>query len=269
VNGQAALAVLRAENHVSFSAITTYLQCPSAYEHRYVLDTPPSHRSGALAFGAAIHAALAHHYRRLVDGAQATSEELEAVFADDWRRELNHPVPVLFDRSETADGLLDLGVELLRTFHATVEQPHRVVGVEEPFSVELVDPLTGQIFDERLVGVFDAVVQDTNDDYSVVEHKTAGRRWSSERLATDLQLTAYSLAAPLVGLGPASIALNVLLKTKTPTVEVHHLDRTDNDRRDLVRLVSGVLTAIRAGAFFPRCDWHCRSCPFAGPCLAG
>jgi putative RecB family exonuclease len=204
-----------------------------------------------------------------MDGNQATSEELEAVFADTWQRELDHPVPVLLDRSETTDGLLDLGVELVRAFRTTVERPHRVVGVEEPFSVEICDPVTGEIFDERLVGVFDAVVQDTNDNYSVVEHKTAGRRWSAERLATDLQLTGYSLAAPLVGLGLARITLNVLLKTKTPAVEVHHLDRTDNDRRDLVRLVSGVLTAIRAGAFFPRRDWHCRSCPFAGPCLAG
>lgn len=269
MNGQAALAVLRAERHVSISAVTCYLTCPRQYEHRYVLGTAPSHRSGALAFGSAIHTALAHHHRRLMENCEPKAEELEAAFTHAWHRELEHPVPVLLDKNETTDGLLDLGVQLVRTFHATVEQPHKVVGVEEAFSVELVDPMTGVAHDERLVGVFDAVVQQPDGSYSVVEHKTAGRRWSADRLENDLQISAYSAAAPLVGLGQASVMLNILLKTKVPTVEVHHLDRTERDRRDLMQVVGGVLSAINAGAFFPRRDWHCNGCPYSGPCIAG
>jgi hypothetical protein len=35
------LAVLRAEKHISISAINCYLMCPRQYEHRYILCTPP------------------------------------------------------------------------------------------------------------------------------------------------------------------------------------------------------------------------------------
>jgi hypothetical protein len=44
-----ALAVLRADDHLSVSAITTYLRCPAQYEHRYVLRharRPPPSRAG-------------------------------------------------------------------------------------------------------------------------------------------------------------------------------------------------------------------------------
>ena len=89
MNGQAALAVLRAESHVSISAITCYTSCPRQHQHRYVLHTPPAHRPGALVFGSAMHEALAAFYQRLMDGQpEPTVEELETVFSEAWRRQL-------------------------------------------------------------------------------------------------------------------------------------------------------------------------------------
>jgi putative RecB family exonuclease len=264
-----ALALLRAEKHISASAITCWLQCSRQFEHRYLLGTPPSHRSGALAFGSAIHTALALFYRRLMKHEEPASEEFEAAFADAWRVELAYPLPVLLDKNETEDRLLDLGVSLVRFFHGNIERPHKVVGVEEPFSVEISNPTTGQVHEERLVGVFDAVVQDSDGSFRVVEHKTGARRWSEDRLAFDLQISAYALAAPLVGLGDAGVTVQLLLKTKAPALEVYHPRRNERDKRDLLQVLTGVLTAVHAGAFFPRRDWHCRGCPFAGPCLAG
>ena len=269
MNGQAALAVLRAESHVSVSAITCYLQCPRAHEHRYILHTPPSHRSGALAFGSAMHTALALLYRRLMEGQpEPSSAELEAAFADAWHRELGSSVPVLLDAAETEDTALDRGVKLVRLFHARAARPHRVVAAEEPFSVELCDPITGVVLDERLVGVFDAVVQE-GDSYQVLEHKTGARRWSQDRLAFDLQVSAYALAAPLMGFGQADVCIQLLLKTKEPALELYHPFRAERDLQELLLTVTGVLVAAQARAFYPVRGWHCRGCPYAGPCLAG
>jgi CRISPR/Cas system-associated exonuclease Cas4 (RecB family) len=264
------LSLLRAEEHISVSALNTYLLCPAQYEHRYILRTPPSHRSGALAFGGSIHTALALFYSRLMDGQpEPTVEELEGSFSDAWTRELQGDIPVLLDEKDTPDSARDHGVKLLQVFHEQAPRPHKVIGVEEAFSVEIKDPRTGVAFVERLVGVFDAVGQDTDGAYQIVEHKTSSRRYAQTRLDHDLQVTAYTLAAPLVGLPNAGVTLQVLLKQKSPALELHPLTRTDRDRRDLLQVLSGVLCAIKVGAFYPVRDWPCQSCPFSGPCLAG
>ena len=265
-----ALAALRAEEHISISALGTYLRCPSQYAHRYIYRTPASHRPVPLAFGTAIHTALAQFYQHLMeDQPEPSSKELQACFSDDWSRQLEGHIPVLFDGKDTADSLRDKGVEMLSVFHEQAPRPHKVIGVEEPFSIEVLDPRTGTPFAERLVGVFDAVVQDENGTCRILEHKTAARRWNQTRLDHDLQVTGYTLAAPMVGLPDATVTLQVLLKTKAPSLELYHPARTDRDRQDFLQVISGVLCSIKVQAFFPIRDWPCNGCPYAGPCFAG
>jgi len=270
MSGRSALAALRADEHISISALGTYLRCPAQYAHRYVSRTPPSHRAAALAFGTAIHTALALFYSRLMEGQPEPSvEELQDCFSDTWTRELAGDPPVLLDGKDTPDSARDKGMEMLKVFHEQAPRPHNVLGVEEPFSIEVTDPRTGTPFAERLVGVFDAVVQDDDGTLRILEHKTAARRWTKTRLDHDLQVTGYTLAAPLVGLPDAGVTLQVLLKTKTPALELYSPARTDRDRQDFLQVISGVLCAIKVGAFYPIRDWPCASCPYAGPCMAG
>lgn len=273
MTGAAALAQLREEHHISASAITTYLRCPRQSEFR-LLKTEPAHRPGSVSFGSAIHAALAVFYRHLLRVEEAPVEEVHEVFADAWRHELEHPVPVLLDEGETPESMQSKGLALLAVFHEKAERPHRVLDVEAPFAVELCDPATGEVLPVKLVGVFDAVVQDAGVQCAdcathILEHKTAARRWSADKLAFDHQVTAYSLAAPLMGFGNADVRIQVLLKQKKPDLEIHTTRRTAHDHRDLLQVIRGVTTAIDAGAFWPNRDWWCRSCPYAGPCMAG
>jgi len=264
----AAFQVLRKEPHVSFSAISTYSKCPRQYEFRYLLGQDPEHRPGALAFGTAVHEALAQFYTALRDGEdEPTADDLHEVFERSWLAQLDGDLPVLLGDKETPDGLLETARKMLARFLDEAERPVRVLGVEEPFSVEIIDPLTGEILPERLVGVFDAVVE-TDRGLRVLEHKTGARRWSEDRIATDLQLTAYHWVAPQVGLDGAEVEVQLLTKTKEPKLEVYHPSRTPRDHDDLLRTISGVLTAIRAGAIWPVRDWHCRGCQYAGACIA-
>jgi putative RecB family exonuclease len=244
--------------------------CPRQYEHRYILGTPPSHRSGALAFGSAIHTALALFYRRIMDQQPEPSlEELESSFADSWAEQLGHPTPVLLDEKETEDSLNDMGVALVRVFHAQAERPHQVLAVEEPFSVEITNPTKGEVFEERLVGAIDAVVMDADGQTRILEHKTASRRWTEDKQAYDLQVTAYALIAPMIGFDTAQVNVQLFLKQKKPAIEIINLNRTSQDKRDLMQIINGCLISISAGAFYPRRDWQCRGCAYSGPCLAG
>ena len=266
----AVLKLLRDDAHVSVSSLQTYLKCPAQYEHRYVRRTPVENRPGALAFGSAVHAALARYYSALRDVVSSapqlsvpTADELAQTFRDAWQRETESDPPLLLGENETVDGLTDIGTTMLAVFAAQVVPPAAVTDVEMPFAVEVDEDGT------RLVGVLDAVTRDEDGAFKILEHKTASRRWTPDRLASDLQLTAYSLAAPLLGLGDAAVDVQLLLKTRRPSFEVLHASRTDSDRRDLVATVAGVTKAIKAGVFYPVRDWHCRGCQYAGVCLAG
>jgi len=264
-----ALAVLRQEAHVSVSSVGCYLRCPEQYFHRYIARTPPSHKSSALAFGSAIHTALALFYTQLMHSRPEPSpEELAAHFSDAWTRELGSPLPVLFDKADSADSLRDKGVALVNLFHAEAPRPHRVIGVEEPFSIEVYDPTTGEVFDERLVGAVDAIAQDDLGQYHLLEHKTGARKRSFDH---DLQGAVYTYVAPRIGLGDnVSVTYQLLTKTKTPALHVEAVSFTDADRHDAQRTIAGVLTAVRAGAFYPRREqaWVCQGCPYAHACVA-
>jgi predicted RecB family nuclease len=175
---------------------------------------------------------------------------------------------VLFGDDESAESLLETGAAMLCVFHEKAERPYRVVEIEMPFGVQLTDPVTGEAL-PRLVGVFDAVVQDADGVYRILEHKTAARRWTEDRLRYDHQLTAYGLVAPLLGFGKARIDVQLLLKTKKVDFAVYPVTRTESDEHDFLEVVGGVTRAVRAQAFWPNRDWQCRSCEYASRCVAG
>jgi len=255
--------------HVSFSSITTYLRCSRQHEHRYLLKTPPSHRSVSLAFGSAVHRALALFYARRMRGLiEPIPQELADEFSDAWTQELDGDVPVLFDEGDSPGSLRDKGIAMLRVFHKDAPRPRKVIAVEEPFSVDLRDPESGEVLPD-LLGYVDAIVEDNSGRCRILEHKTAARRFSEDKLRFDLQPTAYHLAAKHMGLGDAAVTFQVLLKQREPALELYDLSRTHQDHRDLIEVIAGVTRAVEAGAFYAVRDWWCRGCPYAGPCLVG
>lgn len=207
----AALLPKRETNYTSVSRVTAYLRCPRAYQHRYILGTPPAHRPGGLAFGTAIHEALALHYATLLEGEEPPPVDgLVSIFNAAWRRELEGDVPVLLDGNDTRESLVDKAAVMLEVFRRDVPRPRRVLAVEEPFTVELHNPSTGEIL-PNLVGRIDAIIEDDAGRVRLLEHKTAARRFSETRLAFDLQATGYSYAARQLGLD-ATVTFQVLTK---------------------------------------------------------
>ncbi len=264
-----ALATLRSDKHVSVSSLNTYIRCPKQYEHRYLLKTPETHRPSAMAFGSAIHEALAEYYSSMRNNVTEPSiEKLSDSFRDAWKRQLQWDVPVLFGDKESADKLTDTGIDMLNVFLEKATRYPEIVDIEMPFSIELFDDKTGEVL-PRLIGVFDAVVRDEKGFYRILEHKTAARRWSADKLAFDPQITAYHVAAPFMGLGDASVTIQLLLKTKKTDLEIYTPIRNRSDKRDFIHMAIGVLKAVRAGAFYPVRDWHCTGCQYASRCIAG
>src|SRR5438128_1880822 len=146
---------------VSVSQLKTWLTCPRKYELRYVRGLPPAFVPVALAFGTAFHAALGRFYMGVQAGTVPEVDVLVQVFADIWRQQLDGPVPVQADDEEALHAVPGLAERMLRAFHThAATKTVQVEAIEHAFAVDLHDPDTGEMLDEKLVGFFDLVLRD-------------------------------------------------------------------------------------------------------------
>ncbi len=253
---------------VSISQLREFTICPRRYQLHRVLGVEPEFVPVPLALGSATHAGIGAIYTSLLVRAEvAPVEEVLQVFRDSWSLASDGAVPIKVD--EDAADPVDVGVRMLTAFHRHVaaEGPIAVVAVELPFSgVELQDPDTGEVLDEKLSGVIDLVVREDGRNV-VVEHKTAARRWTADQLDHDFQVTAYQVAARKLELGDeVGLRFQIVTKTKLAVVQVEDVVRDDLAEVDFLRTATGMLRAIGAGAFWPVRSWACRSCQFAHAC---
>ena len=259
------LTEMREGLHVSVSQIKTYLRCPRQYQMRYVLGAEPEFVPRNLVLGSAVHEGLAAFYRSVMETSESPEQDvgLAALHATLEAAKKNR-VPL----EDGGEDLEAVGTALLRVFYETVYQdPPVVVGVEVPFAIDINDPVSGEILEERLVGALDLVVREENK-HVVGEHKTAAKKWSRAQIKYDIQLSAYKLVARKLGLGEVGLRLQLLTKTKKPKMIVENTDRTDRDEREFLETVVGVLRAIDAQVFYPIRSSMCGGCAFQRRCTS-
>ena len=257
------LSELREGLHVSVSQIKTYVRCPRQYQMRYVLGAEPEFVPRNLVLGSAVHEGLAAYYRSVMETSESPEQDvgLAALHATLETAKKNR-VPL----EDGAEDLEAVGTGLLRVFYETVYQdPPVVVGVEVPFAIDINDPATGEVLEERLVGALDLVVEQESQNI-VVEHKTAAKKWSQDQIQHDIQLSAYKLVGGKIGLGDVGLRLQVLTKTKKPAMVVENTERGDKDIQDFMATVVGVLRAVDAGCFYPIRSSMCGGCAFQKAC---
>jgi putative RecB family exonuclease len=208
---------------------------------------------------------LALFYRGIMErSAVPEFEECKTAFREALAAARKGVVPI----EETETDIEAQGAALLRLFYdGARESPPVVLAVEYPFAVELNHPTTGEVLQERLIGGMDLVVQEAGRT-TVVEHKTASRKWSQDQVRHDLQITCYRLAAAKLGMGEVGLRVQQLVKTKTPSVVTVEAERGERDINDLLCIIVGILGAVDAQAFFPVRSGKCLTCPFRRRCAS-
>lgn len=258
------MLALRSEPHLSVSQISTWLQCARKYEYSYIERLPWPAVPSALTFGTAVHAALAALSQARLEGDEPTLGDLHDAYRVAWAAEAK---PIEMKDGETPEALDAMAKAMLAL---SLEQPQagRVIAVEEPFRIELAPGLP------PFIGVID-LVEEWNGRAVVIEHKTAAQRFTDQRVADDLQPTAYALAALAMGLPGVTaiedveIRFHVLLKLKKPAIDERPTRRTARQADELREVATAVWAAREAGIFPPNRGWACAGCPFEGPCRGG
>ena len=253
--------------HVSVSQVKAWLRCPRAFEFRYVQGLTPEFKPVPLAFGSAVHEALAAYYAGLMNQKPLALEEVTQSFRDAWALEAAGPVPLHLGEDDEPEHHVDKGVLMLTMFYRDATSAEHVVikSIESSFEVALYHPETGEVLEESLVGVFDLVIEE-DGHVVILEHKTAGKKWTQAQFTEDLQPSAYSLAAQELGWGEVGIRYQVLTKTKKPALQIENVIRGPVEERDFLSTAVGVLKAIDGGVSFPIRSWACKSCPYKTAC---
>ncbi|MCZ6689319.1 MAG: PD-(D/E)XK nuclease family protein [Planctomycetota bacterium] len=252
----------------SYSALSTYVSvCTLKYFFRYVANLEPERSFSRMYFGLAIHAGLEAAYRAWKPDAPAPVGVAKKVFMDDLTIRLEDPM-IEFKKGETPEGLLTEGMAVLDVW-AKEARYEEIISTESEFTVPLVHPGTGEIFERGLKGWFDLVVKDPDTgEPVVVDFKTTARRFSGDKLEADLQIRVYSYAIrQLYGLDRANLRLDVLVRNKKPVFQRLEVSQDSEGDARLFELVRAAGRGVEAGVFWPNDGsiW-CGGCPFTQAC---
>jgi len=269
IRNEKTLHEYRQELHFSKSQLRSFLICPQKYAYQYVYGKEWEKKPVALAFGSAIHEAAAEYYMSIANGGKPLSvRQIHDAFLNSWALQLKGDTPISFNGKD-ADYMADLGKRMLEVFIENV-QPREIEAVELPFSVPIIDPSTGEVAPVKLVGAFDLIEVDEDGNRSIIELKTAARKWSDGQVETELDPAVYSYAFQEMGYSTNGsetlVRFDVLVKTKKPSLETYFTTKGEKDHRKMLSLFTKVLHAIENSCFWPVSGWQCNSCPFMGQC---
>jgi RecB family exonuclease len=254
-------------DYISYSAITTYQQCPLRYRFKYVDGLPETIVSSNLVFGGAIHSALEFHFTELLCGNEPPSHDmLLDVFQAAWRERSADYENIRFGKGEDHNSLSALADQMLTAFRSNLPalQDDTVIGIEE------------ELRDELIPGVPDLLARidlltTTSDALVITDFKTARSRWSQNQADHSAdQLLLYSeLARRLLPDRDVRLRFLVLTKAKSPTVEAFNVTTNRHRAQRTITAVEHTWRAIAAGHFYPApSPMNCPSCPFRSECNA-
>lgn len=259
---------LRKRPNWSFSRINSLVNfCSLAWAFRYIYREEPLHTPAAPVFGGAFHSALAFHASRRADDRPVTAGETAELFAGLFTDRCRHSEPpVQFKENENIELLREKGRRMVAVYIDGISPEEKVVGVSVPFSVPLIDS-AGKMLSKPLIGEYDLTIEH-DGVYTIVDWKTAARKWPDSKPRTDLQPTCY-LYANYRGTGntAAAFRFDVVTKTKEPQYHQYLTRREPENFARLGELVRVLERTVAHECFYPSdSSWECRNCPYGLAC---
>jgi ATP-dependent DNA helicase UvrD/PcrA len=236
---------------LSYSQLDDYISCPLRFKLRHVVGVPvPPHH--AMAYGQALHQAVAAFHLRQIRGGVMSADELIDVFRTHWQGEG-------FLSRDHEEARFAAGEAALRRFHAVNAPLPAPRAVEQEFAFQLgVDRIRGRV--DRVDATPDG---DVITDYKSSDVRDADK--ARQKARESLQLAIYALAEEArTGQLPAAVQLHFL--------ESGVVGRARLDEKRLGAAKEKIAAAaggIRSGRFEARPDYiACSYCPYRQICPA-
>lgn len=253
-------------DYVSWSAISTYQQCPLRYYFRYIEGLEESFVSVSLALGGAVHSAAEYHFNELMCGNPPPDHDtLLDVFWDGWKSR-SETAEIRFGKKDDIDSIAKTADRVIAAFRESeVATPSAsILGIEEELRSELIPGMPD------ILGRIDLITE-TDDALTITDLKTARTRWSAdqaERSGEQLMLYA-SLAKDLVPGKAIQLEFAVVTKSAKPVVDTLPVTFNPTRVERTKAVMQRVWHSIQEGHFYPApSPMSCPGCPFRGPCDA-
>ena len=258
-------------DHVSYSALKTWLVCPLKHKYAYIDQLPPAYTPEALAFGGAFHQAAAYIHRHL-DEDDLTLDAVTAEFRNAWTARAEAGPEVRFSNGHDEDYCISLAERMLRAYLETLDPDQGFLAVEEEMTAMLVDHDTGEVLPVPVTGVPDGIIRRDGGAPVILEIKTTGRRPSGDRIPEDhrLQAAVYGYITREAGVAAGDkqlVEIRYVTKTREPEVVTRVLDISGSDYSRVFAYCREMLRAVEAGLAWPTPSHLC-PCPYADYCRA-
>ena len=241
-------------DHLSYSSISSYLQCARHWRYRYI-DRQPSPSSDALLFGSAWHKMIS-----LVAG----GNEIKKSWLEATSKTFEGTEKSISD--DNFNNAVDLGIRML-----AVPEIHAAIQGLNPTHLDYEIELHVPGLPVPVTGFVDMIAADG----LTYDFKTAGKKWTQGQADSSLQPTVYLAALQQSGLVslPASFRYMIFTKTKSPEVQIIDTVRTAADVLAFYELAREVWRAIESGIYVPNGigSWKCSQnyCEFWQLCEGG
>lgn len=254
------LSDLRKKPHHSFSSINGFVNiCSLQYAFRYIYKAEPETTPVSLLFGSAFHRTCEWIALGRMQNEAYKVEEAQDVFSECWTVQCLDADKLSMTKDEW-EQLNATGRRMIECLDREWTEKN-ILNVAKAFSVRLDGT------DVPLIGEIDLIVKDSKGDITLIDWKTAARKWSKDKPAKDLQATCFCYAMKqLTGLDH-TFAYDVVTKAKEPSYTRHTTTRSDDDYKRLNHLVRAVEKAVANEVFLPNeQSFYCSGCQYASAC---
>ena len=230
---------------LSYSSISTYIECPLKYKLKYVDGLKEKPRP-YLSFGSSLHLALEYMYS--FKPSPPSLEEVLKYYEDNWISEG-------YASSEEEEGYFSYGKRILTEYynrHAKDMKPP--IAVEHLFNLKVEEiPVTGFV---------DRVDRLEGNKAEIIDYKSGKNLFSKSQVEENEQLTFYQWAVEeSLGIPVAKLTLYHLPSQTPVSVDARSEDRL-NELKGKILMVAHL---IEKGEFEPRKNRFC-PCDFAEQC---
>lgn len=254
--------VVAKRDYISFSAVRLYQQCPLRYYFKYIAGLAEETIGASLIFGSAIHRAVEHHFRCLLEGQAAPSlSDLVVEYRKGW---CDRAAPIRLAKDENETAYHSLAAKMLKAFaESAVAKPvGKILAVEETLRGEVIPGLPD------LLGRVDLIVEEP-EEIVISDWKTSRARYSPDQVEDSTeQLLLYSeLARDFAPGKRVRLEFAVLTKTKETSIDRHSSPADPLRVARLKRVVERVWQSIEAAHFYPApSQMNCGGCPYRDAC---
>jgi Holliday junction resolvase-like predicted endonuclease len=252
--------------HWSYSALNQIFNvCGLQFYFDRIVKLPKAFTPASLAFGSAYHRVMEWAALMRKQSQQVKAQSASELFHDVWSRQIEEDTDIKYDDGEDAETSAKLGRDMVECAVSNFDPEEEVVTVNEAFCVPLRD-VSGVTLEKPLIGEFDLVVRKAGLN-TIVDWKTAAKRWSKSKAAKDWQPTAFLMAHQLKHGTVPGFRFDVVTKNKTPAFESHVTSRSESDFFRFVHLVKLADSMIEANHFAPNEQgFYCSGCPHQEAC---